>query len=354
MDFGALPPEINSARMYSGAGSAPMVAAASAWNGLAAELNSAATGYDKVITSLASEEWMGPASASMAAAAAPNVAWMITTAAQAEQTATQAQAAAAAYENAFAATVAPPLIAANRTQLAQLVSTNVLGQNTPAIAQLEAQYGQMWAQDAAAMYGYAGQSATAAKVTPFASPAQTTNPGGQATQAAAVTQAAATSSGTSTQSTLSLLSSLPTTLQGLATPISSASSTATTNPLGGIWQLLTGSSTTPTSINGFLSGVQPFLSAAYNTEGLPYFSTGMANTMLSISKALAPAKAAAAAAAAGGGLGGLGGLLGGGGGPVSAGLGNAASVGRLSVPPAWSGAGAALTPASTSPMPIST
>ncbi len=32
MDFGALPPEINSARMYAGPGSGPMLAAASAWD----------------------------------------------------------------------------------------------------------------------------------------------------------------------------------------------------------------------------------------------------------------------------------------------------------------------------------
>jgi PPE-repeat protein len=71
LDFGALPPEINSARIYSGPGSAPMVAAASAWNGLAAELNSAATSYGQVVTQLSSEEWLGSASTAMADAAAP-------------------------------------------------------------------------------------------------------------------------------------------------------------------------------------------------------------------------------------------------------------------------------------------
>ena len=38
-----------------------------------------------------------------------------------------------------------PVIAANRAQLAALVATNILGQNAPAIAATEAQYGQMWA-----------------------------------------------------------------------------------------------------------------------------------------------------------------------------------------------------------------
>ncbi len=361
LDFGALPPEINSARMYAGPGSSSFQAAASAWNGLAAELNSAATGYDTVITRLASEEWMGPASTSMANAAAPYVSWMQTTAVQAEQAATQARAAAAAYDQAFAATVPPPLIAANRAQTAQLVATNVLGQNTPAIAQLEAQYGEMWAQDAAAMYGYAGQAATATKVTPFAAPVQTTNPAGQAIQAAAVTNAVGTASGTSAQSTLAQVqSSVPTALQSLATPASTASST-TTDPFLGIWQLLSGQSTYPTSLSGLVNAWAPYGGFLYNTEGLPYFSVGMGNNFVQVAKTVgliggsAPAAAGGAAKAAGG-LGALGGLLGGGTGggapaAVSAGLGNAGAVGRLSVPPTWLG-GAPLT-APHAPMPIS-
>ena len=61
----------------------------------------------------------------------------------------------------------PPEIAANRTQLAQLVATNIFGQNTPAIASTEIQYAEMWVQDALAMDGYAGSSAAATKLTPF-------------------------------------------------------------------------------------------------------------------------------------------------------------------------------------------
>ena len=59
------------------------------------------------------------------------------------------------------------MIAANRAQLASLVATNLLGQNTPAIAATEVHYAEMWAQDAAAMYGYAGSSAAATQVPPF-------------------------------------------------------------------------------------------------------------------------------------------------------------------------------------------
>src|SRR5262245_55095519 len=103
-DFGALPPEINSARMYMGAGSGPLVAAASAWDGVAAELSSAVSGYRSAILELTGGPWMGAASVSMAAAAFPYVQWMNTTAIQAESAANQARAAAAAYEAAFTAT----------------------------------------------------------------------------------------------------------------------------------------------------------------------------------------------------------------------------------------------------------
>ena len=71
LDFGWLPPEINSGRMYAGPGSASMMAAAGAWDGLAAELAVAASGYRSVISELTSAYWMGPVSASMMAAATP-------------------------------------------------------------------------------------------------------------------------------------------------------------------------------------------------------------------------------------------------------------------------------------------
>jgi PPE-repeat protein len=227
MDFAMLPPEINSGRMYAGPGSGPMLDAAAAWDELAAELYSAATSYQSVVSGLTAGPWLGPSSASMAAAAAHYVAWMSTTAAQAEQTAAQAKAAAAAYEAAFAATVPPPVIAANRSLLMALIATNVLGQNTPAIAATETQYAEMWAQDAAAMYGYAGSSASATTLTPFTPPAPTTNPGGLAGQAVAVAQATGTSAATNTQTVLSqLTSAVPTALQGLASPLPSTSATS--------------------------------------------------------------------------------------------------------------------------------
>jgi PPE-repeat protein len=350
VDFGALPPEVNSARMYTGPGSSSLQAAASAWNGLAAELQSAAQGYDTVITQLSSDEWMGPASASMASAAQPYVTWMNTTAAQAEQAATQARAAAAAYEQAFAATVPPPLVAANRAQTAAAVQANVFGQYTPLIAQLEAQYGQMWAQDSAAMYGYAGQSASAAQVTPFASPAATTNPAGTATQAAAVSSATGTSAATSSQTILQeLISLLPSNIQSLLTPAGFQSAFGSPSlGEGTLWSYIFGTTVLPTNLSALVTQYSPYASFFYNTEGLPYFSVGMGNFGTQIAKStgmLGGALPAAAAPAATGGLGGLGGMLGGGGAAgagaaahgVSAISGGGGSVGKLAVPASWIG-----------------
>ncbi len=171
LNFGALPPEVNSAKMYAGAGSGSLLAAAAAWNTMAAELRSAATNYDAVIKSLVSEGWLGPSSAKMAAAITPYLEWLETTATQAQQAGASANAAAAAYEAAFAATVPPPVIAANRTLQANLVASNIFGQNTGAIAATEAQYGQMWAQDASAMTSYTTASRAATQMTLFSSTA---------------------------------------------------------------------------------------------------------------------------------------------------------------------------------------
>jgi PPE-repeat protein len=170
MDFGALPPEINSARMYSGPHAGSMLEAADAWDRLADQLYDTAASYQSIIWALTDDGWRGSASESMIYAVMPYIRWMTSTADQAEAIAGQARAAASAFENAFAATVPPPAIEANRAWLASLISGNVISQDTPAITALEADYGEMWARDASAMYRYAGASAAAATLTPLALP----------------------------------------------------------------------------------------------------------------------------------------------------------------------------------------
>ena len=277
-DFGALPPEINSGRMYSGPGSGPMMAAASGWDGLAAELGTAATGYTSVIDELTSSPWLGPASRAMTAAVTPYVSWIGAAAAQAEETASQARAAAAAYETAFTLTVPPPVIAANRVLLATLVATNFFGQNSAAIAATEAQYMEMWAQDAAAMYGYAGSSALATELTRFIDPPNTTTSAAAGGQSAAVAQASATPAGQSAQTVTSaatqLISAVPQALQQL-----SAAPAAITTQHGLVWNTIQDFLTygLPTPTNNWI-GLAPGQYTAIIKQTLQaYFAIGLAN-----------------------------------------------------------------------------
>ena len=171
LDFAWLPPEINSARIFAGAGSGPLHVAATAWDGLAQDLQASASSFDSVIVGLTSGPWAGPASASMAAAATPYVGWLTAAAGQAAAAAAQARAAAAAFESALTATVHPAAVTGNRTTLSTLVATNFFGMNAPAIAATEFQYVEMWAADVAAMLGYHSTSTSvAATLTQFDTP----------------------------------------------------------------------------------------------------------------------------------------------------------------------------------------
>ncbi|MFP1155604.1 PPE family protein, partial [Mycobacterium sherrisii] len=335
LDFGALPPEVNSGRMYVGAGAGPLLAAAAAWDELAAELHATAASYGSAIETLVVGSWNGPSSIAMAAAAAPYVEWMSATGVQAEQAAVQAKLAAGAYEAAFAATVPPPIIAANRSLLATLIATNILGQNTPAIAATEAHYMEMWAQDAGAMYAYAASSATASQLTAFTEPPQTTNGAGAQTQAAAVAQ----STGTSTSHVAAKLSQLATssgiqtvaTGQQAATSSAAASSTGLTVPSAitnwnTIWSAITGvfspqsSSTIPggpflTFGQGYAFGLNGQGAGAY-LSGPKAISGALAPLTRGV--AVGPIFSSAVDAV-----------------PVSGSMGKAALVGSMSVPQGW-------------------
>jgi PPE-repeat protein len=237
MSFMMFPPEVNSSLMYSGAGSGPLMAAASAWDEVAADLESAAASYQAVLAQLTGTSWLGPTSARMAAATAPYVDWLAGTAGQAAQTSAQARFAAAAYESAFAGTVEPAVIAANRALLAALVATNFLGQNTPAIAATEAQYMEMWFQDGLTMDSYA-TLAQQAVVLPQQTPAPTPSDGGTSANAAAAAQSTANSASstgtnlaTALQNLFPSLSSNSTSSNGLSSAASTALPAATTTAL---------------------------------------------------------------------------------------------------------------------------
>ena len=330
MFYGAFPPEFNSGRMYTGPGSGSMLAAAAAWDDLATELQSTASSYSSVVSSLTAGPWTGPSSLSMAAAVAPYVAWMQQTAAQAHEAAGLATEAASAYQTAFAATVPPPIIAANRSLLAQLLATNIFGQNTSEIAATEAQYSEFWAQDAEAMDTYFASSATASNsLTSFNDPPQTTNESGTSMQAASVMRAAATPAGNAASN-------------------ASAATTAGNPILAWLSQLATQYNTT---ITNFLKGFgttpagTPTITALYNAVKVPLGLTTQFNDVgllinFPVSQWLKFAPPVAYGAlpkdALGAGLGALGFSRGTLFGAVTGGMGNAGTlVGKLSIPPSW-------------------
>jgi PPE-repeat protein len=77
--------------LQAGHDSRPLLAAAAAWDGLAANLQSTAATYASLISKLADQQWQDPVSASMAAGATRQVAWLASFAGQAKQAAAQAE-----------------------------------------------------------------------------------------------------------------------------------------------------------------------------------------------------------------------------------------------------------------------
>ncbi|WP_343710189.1 PPE family protein [Mycobacterium sp.] len=336
--FEVLPPEITSSRMYSGPGAGPMTAAASAWDALAAELNTFAQGYSSVIGALEGQAWTGPAATAMAAAAAPYAQWAASTAVQAEQAASQARGSLAAFETAFAAVVPPAVVAANRTLLAHLIATNLLGQNTTQIAATETQYEQMWAQDVQAMYGYATASSSATKLSPFTPPPQTTNAAGAAAAPAAAASATASAGATHVQTLSQLLSTVPQQLSAAAAPAAASSSTSTLFGIQVPTSLLTslgnfntidgpvsfGAALTRTAANSASAGMIAFRLFADAAIYSPLMGLASATSPVTLGALPSAALAASTAGSVHN--------------AVLASAGMAAPVGPLSVPPAWASA----------------
>jgi PPE-repeat protein len=269
MSFMMFPPEVNSALMYSGAGSGPLMAAASAWDELAADLESTATSYQAVIQELTGGPWLGPSSARMASSTAPFIAWLQGSSIQAAQTSAQARLAAAAYEGAFNATVPPAVIAANRALLAALIATNFLGQNTPAIAATEAHYMEMWFQDGLTMDTYAVVSQQAVAL-PQQTPAPTTSDGGTSANTAAAAQSTANSLGTDLQALLNAY-------------LSGHTSGSGTNPLTGAWTSVLGDLGVPASMDSTL--LSALVGSGANSAAgslLPFQAVYYASTMASM------------------------------------------------------------------------
>ncbi|VBA46450.1 PPE family protein [Mycobacterium attenuatum] len=359
VDYGLLPPEVNSGRIYTGPGVGPMLAAATAWAGLAADVQTAATGHRSVISELTSGPWQGPASAAALTAVSPFIIWLDSSAEQAAQAATHALAAAAAYETAFAATVPPPVIAANRALLAALIATNFFGQNTPTIAATEALYLEFWAQDAAAMYTYAANSATATQLTELPEPAEVVDPHGLTNQATTALKSQTSNTYTNIMQTLSQVDArVSGVLQTLSSPINGTAIDQwiiANTPFDDIVPLY--SKYLSPYMNSVAFGFQDTLFLGDETAGfakLGSLANDLGSAAQAAQQAAQAAEAAASAAASAGSN--LAANVGGGIGGVAASLGKAIPLGGLSVPASWTTAPgttnptvAALTNATTIP-----
>lgn len=326
IDFGALPPEVNSGRLYAGAGSGSLMAAASAWDRLAGELSANAAAYEAKVRQLTDQTWRGPSSALMAEAAAPYVAWMNSAASQAEEAANQARSAAAAYESALASTVPVPVVETNRANCAVLTATNVFGQNTPAIASTEFRYSEMWAQDAIAMYSYAGASASASQLAPFTAPKKNTNEAGSASQGAAVANAA---SAPASHSASAVMSNITNALQSL-----------TSGPGGffnpGTWATDFEAFSAAIGTEQLLAFEPVFIGVGVLYLILPEATTGIGKAMAATAAAAAAAGASSVGSVSSAAAGALpASTLVGSSSVMAAGLGDAVPVGALSVPPSW-------------------
>ena len=337
LDFAAMPPEMNSALMYSGAGSGPLMAAAAGWSNLAAELSTTASSWESIVGTLTTGPWTGLGSASAAAAAQPIVSWLTTAAAAAEHAATQATSSAAAYEAAFTGIIPPPAIAANRVQLAALVATNFLGINTPAIMATEAEYAEFWVQDAITMYVYQAASTAAAIVQPIAPASPSTNPGAAGLQAAATAQAATSSpaQGFGVGNILSGLQSGLSNLDPLTTLGGNVPSLGQWASIPFVQNSIAQVGVTSAWFQGIFTSVFPSLGHLIATSpgGLtPFVSDvtplgaglGMGTTLVGSTSGL--------------------------GGAATAAMGEASSVGGLSVPAGWSAAAPATLASSTAPL----
>jgi PPE-repeat protein len=158
MEWHALPPEVNTARLMAGAGPAPMLAAAMGWEALAAALEAQSAALAVRLNALG-EAWTGGSSDKAISAAKPMITWLQTAAQQAQMRAERATAQAGAYTTALAATPSLIEIATNHITTAVLMATNFFGINTMPIGFNEMDYFvRMWTQAAVAMDVYEAET----------------------------------------------------------------------------------------------------------------------------------------------------------------------------------------------------
>jgi PPE-repeat protein len=334
-------PEQISTWIYTGPGAVPMMAAATAYANLAAEVSTAATQWESIITTLTTEVWTGAGSAAAAASATTIVSWLTTTAAALEQASTQATASAAAFETVFAAVVPPTVVYTNRATRLALVPFSAIPVVAAEIAELDALYAEYYAQDVAAMTAYQAASAAAGVLTPISPETPATNPGAAGIQAGANSQAAAQPATQPLTNGLSGLTGSPNTgATGAADPPAAAA--ADPPPTLADWLNV------PIVQDSIYNvGVTAAWNTAMITATFPLLGHFLATAPLGVT----PFVSDVTPLGAGLGMGTtLVGSTSGVGGAATAAVGEASAVGGLSVPASWEAAAPATLASSTAPL----
>lgn len=152
--YWGIPPEVNAFRLtMAGAGPTAHVPAATAFETVSATHIQQAAQMSST-TANTGGSYLGAAGVAMAASAAAHSAWMGAAGAYAQKSAKTVESGMGMYSGAVAATVPFGQIVANRTRVATLHATNILGVNTIPIAEGEAEYVEYWGQNASAMMSY--------------------------------------------------------------------------------------------------------------------------------------------------------------------------------------------------------
>jgi PPE-repeat protein len=202
-----------------------------------------------------------------------------------------------------------------------LIATNILGQNTPAIAATEFQYMEMWAQDVGAMLGYQAEATTVASALPAFSVPPVSPAGFTGLLSLPLSGVASEVAGVASTAGAALSASIHSSVAAVSPAVSQVSSLASAVPLSSLSSVEQVAAYPASFLISPLTqaaqaGTAPHLAldSAADAAGAPKFvDNGV------------PVKPLDGA----GGLGGLGG--------ASAGLGNARLVGAMSVPPTWTG-----------------